>query len=716
MRHDPARHARVLAVAGSGKTTTMAHRIAWLVREQGVPPNLIRAVMYNKSAQLDFVRKLEALGLGEVKVQTFHAMGWALLGYASKQGLLPQLRLVSTSREHFRLIRQAIRKVKDERRDELGFRSIDADDVMEAIGAWKAMLTPPERAGHASDPALSWVYEAFEAMRYREGWATFDDQIYESVLQLQRHEALLGALQDKIEHFIVDEFQDVNLARLTMVKLLAGKRARVMVVGDDDQCIYEWQGARSSFIRERFQREFTHHEHSQYTLTSSFRFGPLIAQVAANVIRHNRERVPKPLVAHDLCAGGLVEVEISTGASEARRRIEALLEGGTAPDDLVVLVRKYAQSHALQAELLAREVPFFVDGAQDWRTSPVVKLALNYLDLVAALREPLTDAVIAAATGVVNKPVRYVKRVIFEDLLRRATRSGRSISSVLGQPWVARRAGISGSAPEALEELGRDLAQAASGQLHAPAHLSAAEPGSPPSAGAALSILLELIDFEAHFAENDSAGARDGDAELLVGFSALLEGARVPLGEAREWLDGLDTRRGLPELQCVRITSIFKAKGLEWDHVLMPDVVERQHPDLRAFVDAAFDEEDSTRAGEPTDTLESERRLFYVAITRARQSVTLFAEDDPKRPPSRFIEEMLLDPTRRGVHAFQGDDTGGVVAAARVDEGLRDGLVEMARRAGDEGLAERLARAKAKSFSYGRVYDAVGKGGGGLPF
>ncbi len=694
IEHPPEAHATVLAVAGSGKTTTMVHRIGWLVAEAGVRPALIRAVMYNVSARADFEAKLADQGLDAVRVQTFHAMGWGLLRWAVDRRILPPLRLVASSGEHYRLVRAAIAQAREEDPEVMGRRSLDADLVMEAVAAWKATLTPPERAEHADDARLVCVYRAFEARRYREGWLTYDDQVYEAVRLLQRSPAALEALQGRLDHFVVDEFQDVNPGRLELVKLLSGERARVMVVGDDDQCIYEWQGARSGYLRGSFEQEFPHHGHARYALTTSFRFGPLFAQLAYNLIRHNQERVPKALIAHELRAPASVELDASPGASSlgAARRLEQLFGASVTPSEVVVLCRKYSQTHGLQAELIHRRIPFFVDGAADWRRAPSVRLALSYLELVEGLNEVLTEELISAAVFVVNRPVRYVKQALFEQRLRAGMAQGRSLGQVLSAGWALRKAGISGSAPEALGLLAVDLRQARSGQNRVLADLLPVLPEAV-TAGQALEVLLERVDFAAYLQDGERANAQADDLELLEGFSKLLAGAGVPLGEAGDWLQSLDTCQGQPREDCVRVTSVFKAKGLEWPHVLLPDLTEGQHPDLRARVDAAFDR-DATQTERPTDAMEGERRLFYVALTRAQQGLYLFADDSR---PSRFVEELALKPTRRGVQALLEDDPSAAAKAARLDPRLREGLAEHARRHGRARLARRVEAVKPKA-------------------
>ena len=718
IHHDPAAHATVLAVAGSGKTTTMVHRIAWLVRVQAVPHEQIRAVMYNASARADFEAKLREQGLERVKVQTFHAMGWGLLRWAMKRRVIPEATLLTGTRV-YRLVRQAIKAARRED-EEWSFHKVDADDALEAIGSWKASLVPPEHADHADDPFFAEVYRQFERERIRQGLVTFDDQIYEAVRLLQRDSAILAQLENRIEHFIVDEFQDVNPARLMLVRLLAGSRAKVMVVGDDDQCIYEWQGARSGYIRDAFACHFTHHPHRSYPLTTSFRFGPLIAQVAANVIGHNHERVKKDLIASDPAKDGSIDVEIGPGASSslASVYIRDLISAGVAYPELVVLVRKYSQAHALQATLLTQEVPFFVEGGSAWDKSPAIKLALAYLDLIRGLDEPVDEALLQSAMSAINAPNRYVKRTVFEARLRRALLRGESLRDVLNQPWDMVRDGLARGAVDRLDELEDMLRRLRCGQPRGRLRHLAADRRQEPGAGEVLLQLLEELNLDEHFHDASSAGADEDSVELIRGLAALLLGAQTPLGGARRFVQELDTRRGKPDDECVRITSVFKAKGLEWDHVLLPGLLEHIHPDLRPFSDAAMDARDDAECIPPTEALESERRLFYVALTRARESVAIFADPEPKRPTSRFLEELALEPTRVAIQGLQGRHFRSLKAAAK-DPFLYANIICALERQGEKALAKKLRRMKPAPFQYKGRYEtwsSVVFLGGGLPF
>lgn len=337
VQHPMDRHATVLAVAGAGKTTTMVHRVRHLL-DAGVAPGRVRAVMFNRAARNDFERKLGALGVPGgprgVKVQTFHALGLDIVRWAEGVGLLAGRRVVLEADAAQRLVLAAIQRVGG---------GLEADEVLDAIHTWKGMLTPPERAVHADKPLFVKAFSAFEALRIQAGQLTFEDMVAEAVGLIETHEQARSVLVDRLNHLIIDEFQDVNFAQQRLARLLAGQRARVMVVGDDDQCIYEWRGARSWWIKQGFRESFRTFAHERYALSHSFRFGPAIAGAAARVVARNTAREVKALRAHDPKQPGEVVVSDAPASAQAAH-IEGLLQGGTPATEIVVLVRAYVQA------------------------------------------------------------------------------------------------------------------------------------------------------------------------------------------------------------------------------------------------------------------------------------------------------------------------------------------------------------------------------------
>ena len=638
--HHPAdRHATVLAVAGAGKTTTMVHRIRHLLTAGGVAPARIRAVMFNRAARADFELKLAALGVPTgargVRVQTFHAVGLDIVRWAEGAGLLAERREVLEADAEQRLVLAAVQQVQ--RAAGLGKQAdgLEAEEVANAIRAWKGMLTPPERAIHHENPLIAQAFSVFEGLRQRAGRLTFDDLIAEAVHLIEGRPEARAALVDRLDHLIIDEFQDVNYANQHLARLLAGQRARVMVVGDDDQCIYEWRGARSAYIKGAFHGPTSAHD--RYTLSHTFRFGPAIAQAAARVVARNIDRVEKGLRAHDPQRPGRVTVETAEPKEQVDRIVALLADGAPLPE-IIVLVRSYAQSYPLQAALLARDLPFFVDDGQRLfvDTWPV-RVQRAYLALVAGLDRALDAELEAALSLVVNVPGRYVPGEPFRVSTARAVARKARLVDFLEQQRVL--------------------------YPHLGGLVAALGQAVRPTAHAAWTALDQSIDFSNAFRQFLPIGVAVEHGLRQAAFATLLQARATPLAEVEALVAGLDTRRGQPAAACLRITSIFKAKGLEWDHVILPRVVEGLLPSLRPLADEAGDRAHPERSQGQTAAIEAERRLFYVALTRARVSVQIFTDGGERDAPSRFVEEAGLTAATPALKAL--NQPTGVAASTR---------------------------------------------------
>ncbi len=677
IRHDTGSHATVLAVAGSGKTSTMIYRIQHLLRS-GVSEKGIRAVMYNSSARGDFEKKLQEAGVVGIKVQTFHAMGNSILTWARENRCFPSFRLLDEDREVRDLAIAAIRAANEAMGSE---NILDPDDLIGAVSNWKAMMTPPEEAQHLRNPFIELAYRHFERLRKTGSLITFDDQIYEAVRLLERQSVVADAVTNRLEHLIIDEFQDVNFARLQLARIIAGKRARVMVIGDDDQCIYEWQGARSSYIKRGFETEFTHFPHTRYRLTRSFRYGPLIAQVAANVIQHNTDRDKKDLIANDLLLANFVTVDTAAAGGGNRQllpRLQKLLDEGVAPKDIAILVRKYSQSYLAQGLLLSRGIPFFVDGESPLGNAYPVKVAIRYLEAALALDCRLDDEGRKTLEYVVQRPPRYVKKEDFHRVAETAAVEGQTEAELLRDYERLFEAGIGDRACHNLQDLERNLRGAVN------------EAGKELMAGKVLDHLLNVIDFRRLFESFESTASVEDDLGMMRALAALLSEAEVPLACAKKYVESMNPRQGRPDSECIRFTTVFKAKGLEWDHVFLPDLIEGQCPDSRSEVNVCVNRIHPARAADATQALESERRLFYVAVTRARKTLHFFADPSDMRMLSRFVYEAAADNTRDAVTALQHllRDSGDaekhrniLAEAAKRYAHLQDGLLAMLRRA-----------------------------------
>lgn len=243
-------HARVLAVAGSGKSTTMAHRIQYLVQEQHIRPSAILVLMFNTLARKQFVGHLDKISLSpafQPAVHTFHSFSFHMIGELVKSGALPgntQFWLADKSELIWLTVKRAITNLEKAKR--VLPDSVDPQDALNSIGLWKGSLIPPDRAGSYTSPYLPKVYQEFEQLRLSEHALTFDDFIPLAVDILENDLQVQQRYSRDLRHLIIDEYQDINYGQQRLIELLAGDHVDLMVVGDDDQTIYEWRGARAS--------------------------------------------------------------------------------------------------------------------------------------------------------------------------------------------------------------------------------------------------------------------------------------------------------------------------------------------------------------------------------------------------------------------------------------------------------------------------------------
>jgi DNA helicase-2/ATP-dependent DNA helicase PcrA len=607
--------------------------------------------MFNKRIQEEFDRRVKQKGLDGVRVQTFHSLGNAICSWAVKKGLMASYTTVEDELEVEEDIRRAIAEFL--RRDGLDLaaardleenRATHVENLRTSISIWKGMMTPPERAVHLSYPFYVQVYAIYEENRRRDRKMTFDDMIYEAVELMEQHEVAQKHLVDRLQHIVVDEFQDVNYSKQRLVQLLAGQTAKVMVVGDDDQCIFEWTGANPAFIRRRFQETFTHFPHAVYQLSRSFRFGPAVAQTAANCIARNTDREVKKLVAHDVAKPGTVELHIADETGLAKQPVQQVLQllgERVPPREIIVLVRNYIQSYELQGALFAHRVPFFVDGETPIVNHFAIRCLRQYLSLVRGLHEPVTEKTRDDLLEVVNRPKRYVNKIPFRNAVHEA--EGRLTVRDLLKDLPHLSEGIQANAFPNVRKMADDLVaawQATGGDFL-----------SPKSGHQAASSLIDRIDFKSIFSEFQAGGRVEVNMGALAAFADLLKNTGTPLEGVEKFADTFDPTLKKSKDDCIKVTTIFKEKGREYDYVILPQVVEGQLPSSVANENQATDKLYPERWPARSSLIESERRLFYVALTRARKGVYVFSSRCGNQKVSRFIHEAFVPETAAAVDA-----------------------------------------------------------------
>lgn len=592
----PARgHALVRAVPGSGKTTTLVGRVVRLC-ELGASPRRIRVVMFNRAIEETFRSRLDELGVRGVRVSTFDSLGLEVLRVAEAQKLLQRpLQVVPDGTE------QWAREVYRRRRDRLE----DEEALADAIAFWKAHLVSPARAAFPSSAALVEAYAEFEARRLSGDVlrVAFADMVYTAVRVLREHPRLLGP----IDHLLVDEFQDVNLARVTLLQRLSHSETAIMAVGDEDQAINEWCGAHPRFFRE-FAALFPWAPVREYPLSHSFRLGPALAGAAGRLIRHNEGRAHVELVGAGAHDGTLVTT------NDVARTIAGLRDEGVPARDIAVLYRGRNQGVGVLADLAAAQVPVRTDDFERLRHSRAADLALGYLRFATSDARPSLED----AWRIVHGPERYVQKDTFARQL--ALRGAWGLAAVLADRELARELGQPRSAVEAMTELAETL------QLM----------GRCATAGEALDVLRRSVDVDAQLAKMaQSDRQRELGAATFAGFCELVRGLAVTPARAASAVESFDPTFGAPAEQQVWVSTIHKAKGKEWRCVILPALADGLCPaDERGAVPGTVQEPDGIAQ---SPWLEQERRIFYVGLTRARERVYVQAMP---RAPSRFLDEL----------------------------------------------------------------------------
>ena len=628
--HPRGQHARVLAVAGSGKTTTMVDLVAHLIRNERLGPSDICVLMFNRRAKEQFDAKLaDALPEGQrPKVSTFHSFAYTQIRRAMGLGLInPSTDVWTEDREE--LVRLTVHHAINAlvKQGTIEPQSVDPEQAQESIGLWKGSLIPAARAGHRTNGRLPLVYREFERLRTNKDAITYDDFVPLAVGLLEVEAEMARGVINAYEVVIVDEYQDVNYGQQRLVELIAGQRADIMVVGDDDQTIYEWRGARPDYIIAEFPRVFSGKPTVDYTLSRTFRFGPVLAQCAENVISFNQRRVPKPLIAYrgELPARIHLLVDRSEQPTDVNKelatQLKALVKATRNPQGVVVLARMFAQLAGLEAEFLVQGIPYRVEGRAPFFERTEVVSLLHYLRLGLRLNEPVDRQTADAFLGILNVPNRMIPRDPVKQALEQAAQYGESLRRVIDALADDRESPFSRKSREWMQDLADVLLRLGERLAETP----------PPPADALLNWLIRRTDYRDHYDHYYGTGEASEERKLtIVEFVRYVSQLKLPAPQLLDHIASLDTTLGVPKDEQVMMTTVFRVKGEEFDYVFIPDCKEGFMPCLYSTDQLIFDT--AGEISEPTlsTALESERRLFYVAITRARQAVFIGMSQQPE--------------------------------------------------------------------------------------
>ena len=604
----PDEHALILAGAGSGKTRVLTTRMAWLVKGGRVAPSGILAVTFTNKAAREMLTRVTAmlpLNPRGLWIGTFHGLANRMLRTHHREAGLPQTFTILDSQDQLAAIKRLLKgmNVDEERFPARELMYFINGQKEEGVRAGDVRITDETTRGCAE------LYAAYDAQCQREGVVDFAELLLRCFELLARNEILRAHYSQRFRHILVDEFQDTNRLQYRWLKLLAGRSSFIFAVGDDDQSIYRFRGANVGNMAD-FERDFN--VRNVVRLEQNYRSHGNILDAANALISNNRNRLGKNLWTSAGQGEPLRVFEGQSDNDEARwlvEEVQALARDGTRLSHIAVLYRSNAQSRVLEHALFSHAIPYRVYGGQRFFERAEVKHALAYLRLVAS---PEDDN---AFLRVVNFPTRGIGARTLELIQDTARQNNLSLFKAADGKAAAfkkliddLRAEVQGlRLPEVVE-----VTVARSGLIE---HYKNEREGAD-----RIQNLEELVNAATAFMQEDREVEEGEPADPLTAFltHAALEAGEHQAGEGHDFL---------------QMMTVHSAKGLEFDAVF-----------LTGLEEGLFPHEQSVTAA---DGLEEERRLAYVAITRARNRLYLSHAQTRMlhgqtryNIPSRFLEEI----------------------------------------------------------------------------
>lgn len=622
----PRMSALILAGAGSGKTRVLTTRIAWLIQTGQASPMALLAVTFTNKAAREMLTRISAMlpiNTRGMWVGTFHGLCNRLLRTHHRDAGLPAAFQILDSADQLAIVKRVMRTLNI---DDEKYPPRQAQwfiNAQKEAGLRSSQVDPPDDFARR----LNDVYEAYDRQCNQEGVVDFAELLLRSYELLKRNEVLRAHYQARFQHILVDEFQDTNKLQYAWLKLLAGKDAAVFAVGDDDQSIYRFRGADSGNML-AFERDFA--AGKVIKLEQNYRSHGNILDAANALIANNRVRLGKNLWTDEGSGEPLRVFEAATDTEEAGfivDEVKSLQREGVRLSDIALLYRSNAQSRVLEHALFGATIPYRVYGGLRFFERQEVKHALAYLRLVA---NPEDDG---ALLRVINFPTRGIGARSIEQLQEAGRLRGTSLWQAACSGALAGKAGSSiATFVQMIEGLRRQVAGLPLAEIveHVVEGSGLKQHYQTEKEGAErLENLDELVNAAAAFVVEeiyDPNAEEGGTADPNDPFAALNSFLAHAALEAGEHQAGA----GADALQ---LMTVHSAKGLEFHTVFVGGLEE-----------GLFPHENSLNED---DGLEEERRLMYVAITRARRRLYLsYAQSrllhgqTRYNVASRFLEEL----------------------------------------------------------------------------
>lgn len=621
----------VIAGAGSGKTRVLTFRIAHLL-EQGVKPYRVLALTFTNKAAKEMKERIGSVvgqGIaGSLWMGTFHSIFARILRYESKHLGYPSSFTIYDSQDSKNLIKSIVKKMK------LNEKAYKPGSVLSRISAAKNDLVTPvvyardvNRTAHDKASQMPMIYEIYaQYMKecYKSGVMDFDDLLLNTNILFRDFPDVLKKYQDQFDYIMVDEYQDTNYSQYLIIKKLAEKHKNICVVGDDAQSIYSFRGAKIENIL-NFRNDYPGYK--LFKLEQNYRSSQNIVNAANSIIAKNKGQIQKNVFsANDV--GQPVRVlkaysDVEEGFLITNDIFERRMKEHCEFKDFAILYRTNAQSRVFEEALRKKNLPYKIYGGLSFYQRKEIK------DLLAYFRLTINPSDQEALKRVINYPARGIGKTTMDRLIDAADSSEQSLWNILINPNIG-QLGINAGTQKKLASFVALIAQFKAQLENLSAYELAAEVVS------ASGIMRDLHNDKSI----EGQGRIDNIDELLNGIKEFTE-TKQEEGEPAHLVNFLedvalltdqDNEKG-DDINKVTLMTIHSAKGLEFKNVYIVGVEEGLFP--------------ATQSTDSEKNLEEERRLFYVAVTRAEKNATIsFARSRYKygeltySRPSRFIGDI----------------------------------------------------------------------------
>ncbi|WP_353352152.1 ATP-dependent helicase [Oceaniserpentilla sp. 4NH20-0058] len=635
-------HGKVIAVAGAGKTSTLALFIKARL-DHGQNSKRLLVIMYNKSAQVDFSEKLRRVMTGPLpQVRTFHSLGLKIYQGLVQQGWLAgfQEQLISQSEQEYilwRLLQQHAPN-KNLVQEILNDKKKWLDPMMSFMEQVKSALNPAKAVFNQSGLPKQCqffvkVFAEFELWRKQQQRITYSDMLYDPCMLFSERPDLAAHYANHMDWILVDEYQDINPIQQFLLETLSGQRAKVLVIGDPDQTIYEFRGSSSHFMLSYFDEHFK--GAITYELSRTFRYGHDVALLSNQLIHLNKQRQPVMAIAHE--SNPDTQVQLHTDDDYARRTLQIIKQGLTQypPEHIAVLLRLWGMSAPLELALLQENIPYQM-AHHSW--------VLERYELQPFI---MLFEVAAKVFHLHGQRKRFNSWLMF--LTFPALKIKRNQLEA-----IAQQLSLSNEEPvRVFKEMDSELSTWQKQQVENRLQLVTLALHPRITAHQLINRYLRETDFYKGLSDSAFSSQQVDDRIATVqGFSRFLAKMNLAANGTHDYLQELTLRkREQTDQKGIVISSIHRAKGLQWPVVILPGLTEHYYP------------YQSDGEMQQATSVESERRLFYVAMTRSMNQLHLItptqqAMDSGQNTISPFIQAMNVSELLTLQQAYkQGEGT-----------------------------------------------------------